>query len=180
MKAKEIIKRLKEAGKGQFTNVKMLANLNSSLTAASRKNGIKLFRESVVQIQARIPYTSIAEVKEAMERGDRDAPRLPFAASSVHSVIDGIILYNPKNMDKGLLAGIRPINTLSAKFVDENGQEISKEKAQEYLVPSYFKKQKSKSEHKEGGTGEWRTPYLTTIQDIGFEFQSEKTKEKVK
>lgn len=149
--------------RGQFTHLALCSDLQSKMKAKYKKAGRKLFRQSVVVTQARIPYKSIAEVRKAIEEGKRDAPKLPFAASGIYSVDNGVITYTPKNPAKGLLVGFRAIDTLSSRFVDGNGISVSNAVARDLLQPNYFTKRKSKAEHAESGTGEWRTAYLTTI-----------------
>lgn len=167
MRAKDYLPAMLATHKGGFTNVQMKSDLTNRMKAEHKKKGTELYRESVVQVQARVPYSSVKEVREAIEKGERDAPKLPFAASGVHSVTEGVILYTPKNETKGLLTGFRQFKTLQSRFVDGEGNEVSKEEAKEILIPSYFKKRPTKEDHAAQGTGDWRTPYLETVQSVG-------------
>ena len=167
MNGETILKRFLAVPAGSFVNVEMTADLRKSLKAEHRNNGVSLFRQSQVQAQARVPYSNIAEVKAAMESGERDAPKLPFAASGVQSVTEGVIFYTPKNPEKPLLVGFRPTRTIRSRFIDGNGNPVSDEDAEKLLIPSYFKKAKNKEEHAASGTGNWRTVYTDTVTKVG-------------
>jgi len=168
MKKNDIIRKLVTAPKGSIVNVELCSDVSRNIAAKNRdKVGGKVSHLSLVQIQSRIPYTSIKEVREAIEKGERDAPRLPFAASGIDSITDGVIFYTPKTEGKPLLVGFRRVKTLRSKFIDADGNDIT-DSLKDVMQPGWLnKKHKKKSEHAADGTGEWRTCYETTVLGVG-------------
>lgn len=164
MNKEEIIQALSRFQAGSFTSALLLrADMASNMRAAAKRDGKTLFRVSRQQAQAKVPYASIEAVREALAKGERDAPGLPAAAAAFHSVEKGCVFYSPKRDGKPLLFGFRPIGpSRLVRWEDSEGREVTETDARAILRPSYFTKRPPAP-----GQGDWRTVYCDTVQDIG-------------
>jgi hypothetical protein len=166
MTAKTYIEALSTAQKGGLGIVVEVVSPISQMKASAKKSGVQLFSHSFTRIQARVPYDSIKAVRDAIANGEREAPHTPASVDSIDRVENGVVVYNPKPhlASKGQLIGYRPIDRLSGRLIDGEGNEVSRDDAREFVQPAFFKAKPTPAELVEKGQGPWRTVYLDNVK----------------